>query len=114
MRLLGWGQHRQRDGDATATTEPSSVVTLFPRPVNAWPMFGVTPDRANVSKAPTGITASNATTLARVSIDIPGTVDSSPIFVGGRFVVTTSYGKTLALDRRGHILWTCSAGRATT
>ena len=69
-------------------------------------MFGVTPDRANVSKAPTGITASNATTLARVSIDIPGTVDSSPIFVGGRFVVTTSYGKTLALDRGGHILWT--------
>ena len=69
-------------------------------------MFGVTPDRANVSKAPTGITASNATTLARVSIDIPGTVDSSPIFVGGRFVVTTSYGKTLALDRSGHIVWT--------
>ena len=44
-------------------------------------MFGVTPDRANVSRAPTGITASNATTLARVSIDVPGTVDSSPIFV---------------------------------
>ena len=41
-----------------------------------------------------------------MSIGIPGTVDSSPIFVGGRFVVTTSYGKTLALDRNGHILWT--------
>ena len=102
----GGGSTDSGTGTATATTEPSSVVTLFPKPGNVWPMFGVTPDRANVSKAPTGITASNATTLARVSIDIPGTVDSSPIFVGGRFVVTTSYGKTLALDRSGHILWT--------
>jgi len=102
----GGGSTDSGTGTATATTEPSSVVTLFPKPGNVWPMFGVTPDRVNVSKAPTGITAANATTLARVSIDIPGTVDSSPIFVGGRFVVTTSYGKTLALDRRGHILWT--------
>lgn len=94
-------------GTATATTEPAPVTTTpQPPPGNVWPMFGVTPDRANLSKAPTGITASNAATLARVSIDVPGTVDSSPIFVGGRFVVTTSYGKTLALDRNGHILWT--------
>jgi len=66
----------------------------------------VTPDRRNDFSAPTGITAGNVTTLARVSIDVPGTVDSSPISVGGRFVVTTSYGKTLALDRHGRILWT--------
>jgi hypothetical protein len=92
-------------GTATATTEPAQTVP----PQNGaptWPMFGVTPDRANVSRAQTLITASNATTLERMSIDIPGTVDSSPIFVGGRFVVTTSYGKTIALDRNGHILWT--------
>jgi hypothetical protein len=94
-------------GTATATTEPAPVTTTPPeQPGNAWPMFGVTADRANLSRAPTGITASNATTLARVSIGIPGTVDSSPIFVGGRFIVTTTYGKTLALDRNGHLLWT--------
>jgi hypothetical protein len=103
----GGGSTDRGTGTATATTEPAPV-TIPPQqqPQNVWPMFGVTPDRANVSGVPTGITASNATTLARVSIDIPGTVDSSPILVGGRFVVTTSYGKTLALDRNGHILWT--------
>jgi PQQ-like domain len=72
----------------------------------AWPIFGSTSDRANSSAAPTGITAANAGSLTRTTIDVPGAVDSSPIFAGGRFVVTTSYGKTLALDRDGHVLWT--------
>ena len=103
----GGGSTVSSTGTATATTEPAPVTTPpQQQPQNVWPMFGVTPDRANLLRAPTGITASNATTLARVSIDVPGTVDSSPIFVGGRFVVTTSYGKTLALDRNGHLLWT--------
>ena len=98
-------------GESTATTDTTPVASSPTVPLQGprtatWPLFGVTPDRANVFSRSTGITASNVTTLAHVSIDVPGTVDSSPIFVGGRFVVTTSYGKTVALDRRGHILWT--------
>ena len=89
---------------STANAGPPPVVTAELR--GAWPLFGVTPDRRNDYGGPTGITASNVTTLARRSIGVPGTVDSSPIFVSGRFVVTTSYGKTVALNRRGHIVWT--------
>jgi outer membrane protein assembly factor BamB len=42
----------------------------------------------------------------RRQITLPGTVDSSPIAVGGLVVVTTSYGKTVALDPgTGRIRW---------
>jgi hypothetical protein len=100
------GSTNERTATTTVPAASSPTVPL-PRPPNAtWPLFGVTPDRANVFPGSTGITAANVTTLAHVSIDLPGTVDSSPIFVGRRFVVTTSYGKTIALNRRGHILWT--------
>jgi hypothetical protein len=96
-------------GESTATdTVPvaSSPTVPLDGPTATWPLFGVTRDRRNDFRGSTGITAANVTTLTRRSIAIPGTVDSSPIFVGGRFVVTTSYGKTIALNRRGHILWT--------
>jgi hypothetical protein len=96
-------------GSTTPATSPSSAPSTIIEPQSSartWPLFGVTPDRRNDFRAPTGITAGNATTLARVSIGVPGTVDSSGIFVGGGFVVTTSYGKTIALDRHGRILWT--------
>jgi hypothetical protein len=95
--------------ESTATSPSSSPPPTTTQPQAdgpAWPIFGFTPDRANTSDAPTRITAANADSLKRTTIDVPGTVDSSPIYVGGRFVVTTSYGKTLALDRDGHILWT--------
>jgi hypothetical protein len=52
----------------------------------------------------------------RITVRLPGTVDSSPVYaagvrVGGRacdvFVVTTSYGRTLAIDAHtGARLWT--------
>ncbi len=96
-------------GSTTPATNPASSPSTtieLQGPTRTWPLFGVTPDRGNDFRAPTGITAANVTTLTRVSIDVPGTVDSSPIFVGGRFVVTTSYGKTIALDRHGRTLWT--------
>jgi hypothetical protein len=96
------------ESTGTSTAPSSSPPASVPREGQAqtWPLFGVTPDRANDFSGSTGITASNVTSLARTSIDVPGTVDSSPIFVGGRFVVTTSYGKTIALDRHGRIVWT--------
>jgi outer membrane protein assembly factor BamB len=43
-------------------------------------------------------------TLRKVTLD--GTVDSSPIYVNGRFVVTTTYGRTEAIDAStGAVLW---------
>jgi len=81
-----------------------------------WPMFGYVPARTSDGPAATGITAANAGTLQRRQVQLPGTVDSSPIYlrqvrVGGAahdvFVATTTYGKTLAVDAAtGAILWT--------
>jgi PQQ-like domain len=107
--LAGCSSGGSTDDSARSTTQPSTAFTTTTGGgpgAPSWPLFGVTPDRRNDFAKPTGITASNVTTLARVSIDVPGTVDSSPIFAGGRFVVTTSYGRTIALNRAGDLLWT--------
>ncbi len=74
------------------------------------------PERTDVSSLSTGITAANVAHLHRVTVNLPGTVDSSPVYlheatVSGAahsvVVVTTTYGKTLALDATsGRILWT--------
>jgi outer membrane protein assembly factor BamB len=78
-------------------------------------MFGG--DLASTSANPqaTGITAANVSQLARRQIKLDGTVDASAIYLqgvtvrGGRhntIFVTTTYGKTLALDAdSGAILW---------
>lgn len=81
-----------------------------------WGEFGLDPQRSDVSPLSTGITAANVARLRRVTVNLPGTVDSSPIYLHGVsfagaahsvVVVTTTYGKTLALDATsGHILWT--------
>jgi len=81
-----------------------------------WPEFGLDPQRSNASSLPSGITAANLAHLHRVKVALPGTVDSSPIYlheasVAGAehsvVIVTTTYGKTLALDATsGHVLWT--------
>ncbi len=80
-----------------------------------WPEFGGDPQRSNARDTPTGITAANVGHLRRRHIALPGTVDSSPIYlhavtVAGAtrdvIVLSTTYGKTLALDAAdGRILW---------
>jgi outer membrane protein assembly factor BamB len=84
-----------------------------------WPEFGLDPQRSDVSSLSTGITPANVAHLRRVTVSLPGTVDSSPVYVhqtsiaGGvhnALIVTTSYGKTLAIDAdSGRILWTFTA-----
>jgi hypothetical protein len=81
-----------------------------------WPQFGLNPQRSDVSEAATGITSANVRRLRRVTVTLPGTVDSSPVYLHGALVggsahnaivVTTTYGKTLAIDAgSGRILWT--------
>jgi outer membrane protein assembly factor BamB len=81
-----------------------------------WTRFGFDAARHNAGPARTGITEANIGRLRRQQVRLPGTVDSSPIYlrsvsVRGRrhdvFVVTTSYGKTIAVDAAsGARLWT--------
>src|SRR5947209_7327711 len=71
-----------------------------------WPMFGLDARRTSATNASTGITAASAPRLRRRTVSLPGTVDSSPIYVAGRFVMTTTYGRTVAVSPGGRILWT--------
>ncbi len=80
-----------------------------------WPQFGYDAARSDVGPAETEITAANVARLERQQVDLDGTVDSSPVYlhdvvVEGRLVdaivVTTSYGRTEAIDAAtGKLLW---------
>jgi len=80
-----------------------------------WPMFGGNPQSTSSNPAPGGITAQNVAQLTRRQVTLDGTVDASAIFleavtVGGTthdaIFVTTTYGKTIALDAAsGAVLW---------
>jgi len=81
-----------------------------------WPEFGLNPQRSDVSELASGITAANVGHLRHTTLTLAGTVDSSPIYLHGVsvhgelhnvIVVTTTYGKTIAIDAdSGQILWT--------
>jgi glucose dehydrogenase len=80
-----------------------------------WTRFGWDVGRSSVSADPTGISAANVATLRRQQVSLDGTVDGSAIYLHGVranggthdvFFVTTTYGKTLAIDAGdGTILW---------
>jgi outer membrane protein assembly factor BamB len=80
-----------------------------------WPTFGFNAARDSSGPADTGITAANVRGLRRQQVQLDGTVDAAPIYlhdvkVGARthdvFVVTTTYGKTEAIDAaNGRLLW---------
>jgi hypothetical protein len=81
-----------------------------------WTRFGFDARRSNVGPGRTGIGPGDLGRLHRRQVHLPGTVDSSPIYLSrvrvrgrrrrGVFFVTTTYGRTLAIDaRRGGILW---------
>src|SRR5437588_7791361 len=80
-----------------------------------WTRFGWDAVRTSAPTFPTGITATNVGSLKRQKIQLDGTVDSSPIYlhdvkVNGNsrdvFFVTTTYGKTEAIDAaNGKLLW---------
>ena len=84
-------------------------------PKGDWLTFDYNAQRSGVGPADTGISAANLHELKRLTVKVPGTVDSSPVAlhdlaIGGRtydvFFVTTSYGRTLAINAvSGRILW---------
>ena len=99
-------------GDTTTVSIPAGDTVA----VHAdWTRFGLDAERSSVAPVSTGITAANVGTLTRQQVTIDGTVDASAIYlhavqIGGRahdaFFVTTTYGKTLAIDAdSGTVLW---------
>jgi putative pyrroloquinoline-quinone binding quinoprotein len=101
---------------------PTAYQSAIPAPGRStqqlldWPEFGLDPQRSDSSERATGITAANVARLRRITVQVGGTVDSSPIYLHGALVagaahnvtvVTTTYGKTVALDANsGRVLWT--------
>ena len=88
-----------------------------------WARFGYDAARSNSGPASTGITAANVSHLRRQQVQLDGTVDSSAIYlhaatIRGKahdvFFVTTSYGKTEAIDAAsGAVLWRYTPLRRT-
>lgn len=112
-------------GGASEALSTSPAARSIPTPPEAsaasselrnWPEFGLNPQRSDATDLPTGIDAANVRRLRHLHMTLPGTVDSSPIYLHGvvmagrrrdAIVVTTTYGRTLALDAdSGRILWT--------
>jgi outer membrane protein assembly factor BamB len=89
-----------------------------------WAQFGFDLAGSGFSTAPTGITAANVASMTRLEVKLDGTVDASAIYLHGVtvmgsrhdvFFVTTSYGKTIAVDaEHGTILWEYTPPRYST
>ena len=83
--------------------------------VHDWTRFGWDAGRSGAATDETGISAANVATLRRQQVTLDGTVDASAIYLHGVrvnggthdvFLVTTTYGKTIAIDAdNGSILW---------
>jgi outer membrane protein assembly factor BamB len=105
------GEIAKFGGTDTSKTAPQDTTTSH----EDWPRFGWDVGRSSVFTPSTGITASNVASLQKQQVTIDGTVDASPIYLHGAsikggthdaFFVTTTYGKTLAIDAdSGKVLW---------
>ena len=114
-------------GGASSVADPgsqprgASAAAASPAPaagarLTDWPEFGLDPQRSDATLRPTGITPANLARLTRRRVNLPGTVDSSPIYlhavkvarrVRNVAVLTTTYGRTIAIDpASGKLLWT--------
>jgi outer membrane protein assembly factor BamB len=121
--LVGCGAHAVT---AVSTASPASTASTTAPPADRattarsvpdgdWPQFDYDARRDGVGPAHTGINAGNVHGLKRRIVRLDGLVDSSAIAlhsvrVRGRsrdvLVVTTTYGRTIALDARtGAKLW---------
>jgi PQQ-like domain len=106
-------------GSTVADQAASATVTRAGHaarvPEADWLRFDYDAQRSGVGPAATGITARNLHSLRLRAVKLPGTVDASAIelhgvTVRGRrrdvIVMTTTYGRTLALDPgTGQLLW---------
>jgi PQQ-like domain len=108
-------------GGQSASIDPSAIPTAATLaeakapPAADWPRFAFDAQRSAVGPAEVGLGPHNVGALRLRRVKLPGTVDSSVIelhgiVVHGRrhdlLVMTTTYGRTLAVDPgSGRILW---------
>jgi hypothetical protein len=110
------GGHRSTVETVTATETGNAnppAQEAARRPALDWTRFGY--DAARTNDSPRGISVSQVRKLRQRRVAIPGTVDSSPIYLSGvrvhghsrnLLVVTTTYGRTFGLDPvSGSLLW---------
>jgi outer membrane protein assembly factor BamB len=93
----------------------ATMVAAQSAPAQNWPMFGGDLQSTSANPQATGITAANVRRLSRRQVQLDGLVDASAIYLHGATIrgarhdaifVTTSYGRTLALDAAGGaVLW---------
>jgi hypothetical protein len=98
-----------------ACTDSPSALTPHVSNGQDWTRFGWDVGRSSAPTVASGIDADNVTSLVRQQVTIDGTVDASAIYLHGVevkgathdvFFVTTTYGKTLAIDAdSGTVLW---------
>ena len=103
------------NGESSSSGAPTATATKG-APLTDWPEFGLNPQRSDATNRPTGITAKNVGKLVDRQVKLPGTIDSSPLYlhaakVGGGthdvVVATSSYGRVFAIDAdSGARLWT--------
>jgi outer membrane protein assembly factor BamB len=84
-------------------------------PAQDWPTFGGNVQSTSANLQPAGITAANVSQLRHHHVELDGLVDASAIYLHGASIrgarhnaifITTSYGKTIALDAdSGDVLW---------
>ncbi|HMD56022.1 MAG TPA: PQQ-binding-like beta-propeller repeat protein [Solirubrobacteraceae bacterium] len=120
MAVAGCGSAPAQVPTPTASSSeipaPGAARTASAGRLLDWPEFGLNPQRTDSSELSSGITGANVGHLHRTTVTLPGTVDSSPIYLHGVsvagairnvIVATTTYGRTLAIDADGgRILWT--------
>jgi hypothetical protein len=97
------------------TTIVLVAVTCPLVPAQDWPTFGWDVSRSSAPNVATGLRPDGIGSLSRQQALLDGTVDGSAIYLRGAtiagsphdaFFVTTTYGKTLAIDAdSGEVLW---------
>ena len=119
--IAACGTHAASAGTGAPTTSTAAPGAVAARvPDGDWLQFNYDAQRTGVGPAATGINASNLRRLSARVVQLPGTVDASAIAlhgvrVGGHprdvLVVTTTYGRTLAIDAdTGRRLWEYTPG----
>jgi outer membrane protein assembly factor BamB len=114
LTLVACGGHAV-DTSTTASASSVSGASTAAVPSGDWTEFGFDPHRSGVGPDDTGINSGNVGALQTRVVHIDGVADSSAVELagvsaGGRsrdvIVVTTTYGKTIAIDPgTGAKLW---------
>ena len=115
LAVAACGGHAVSASSAVTDAGTSSGAATSPAESADWLQFGNDPQSSGAGPADTGITAASAARLRLREVHIDGIADSAAIALGGVtvhgtrhdvIVVTTSYGKTIAVDAgTGRRLW---------